>query len=296
MATEQRCPEGFVRITRGDATIWLREDLRGALGALDFDALDARIETHGDGATGPSGRGQVQILELPGEPDRPAPMRVVLRRYLRGGLLSVFVHDRFLDGGRALREIELFLEARRRGLPTLDPLAAVTWSCAGGSYRHGLLTRLETGVQDLAAFLASRPEPARRDRVLVGAAEVVREMHRVGLDHADLNLKNLLIRESDSGRPEVLVIDLDGGRFTDGPLPEAPRLANLQRFVRSSVKFRIRNPECLDLRAGWRLARAYFGADKAGRDAFRERLRDWLDSSLRVRWTRFKTRLGKSPR
>jgi serine/threonine protein kinase len=70
--------------------------------------------------------------------------------------------------------------------------------------------------------------------------ETVRALHDAGLRHRDLNLANLLVRESGGGW-EVHVIDLDRGALAEGPLPYRARLASLRRLERSYEKHVGRN-------------------------------------------------------
>jgi aminoglycoside phosphotransferase (APT) family kinase protein len=61
----------------------------------------------------------------------------------------------------------------------------------------------------------------------------VRALHDAGVEHADLNLKNLLVRP---GPPvEAFVIDLDKSR-RGGPLSRAAAVRNLERLLRSAEK------------------------------------------------------------
>jgi hypothetical protein len=104
----------------------------------------------------------------------------------------------------------------------------------------------------------------------------VRALHDAGIEHADLNLRNILLveervfgrapgasaAESAAAEFRALVIDLDRARARAGPLDERRRRANLLRLYRSAAKL-----SALD---GWRLSRAdalrfgraYFGEDR----------------------------------
>jgi tRNA A-37 threonylcarbamoyl transferase component Bud32 len=60
-------------------------------------------------------------------------------------------------------------------------------------------------------------------------------MHRHGVYHADLNLRNILLRIEDD-RPVSYIIDYDRARLFLGALPEALARRNLARLKRSARK------------------------------------------------------------
>ncbi len=63
-------------------------------------------------------------------------------------------------------------------------------------------------------------------------------MHDLGIRHADLHLKNMLLRRLQSATPELFVIDFD--KATLGPpLDLAQRFGNLRRLARSVRKVRV---------------------------------------------------------
>ncbi len=128
-------------------------------------------------------------------------------------------------------------EAGRRGVPT----ARLAFG-AGGAMRSGttlpvLATEEIEGARALVEILASpstdRDATGNRRRALGAAGAAVRRAHDLGLDHADLNVGNILL--TDPGEPVAHLIDLGPGRL--GPaLPPARRGANLVRLFRSAEK------------------------------------------------------------
>jgi hypothetical protein len=71
---------------------------------------------------------------------------------------------------------------------------------------------LEPGAVDALAFLEARPDSATAARC-ADREIAVRRFHDEGGRHADLHLKNLLIRES-GDTAECIIIDLDKARIT----------------------------------------------------------------------------------
>jgi len=106
-------------------------------------------------------------------------------------------------------------------------------------YKGDLMTREITGSEDLDRYLgALRGEDerrlSRRKDVVRSVALLVQGMHRVGLYHADLNLKNIVIRLGERSVTSY-VIDLDRARVIQ-PLRSRLRIRNLVRLYRSLDK------------------------------------------------------------
>jgi len=66
-------------------------------------------------------------------------------------------------------------------------------------------------------------------------AATIADMHDAGIVHADLNLKNLLVRDA-FDEPEAFVIDFDRARLA-GRLGLGERMRNLLRLDRSVLKW-----------------------------------------------------------
>ncbi|MBW6392897.1 3-deoxy-D-manno-octulosonic acid kinase [Billgrantia antri] len=167
------------------------------------------------------GRGSSLFLDAGGE-------QWVLRPYRRGGLAARISTTRYLWTGlertRAFRELRLTAHLHAQGLPVPRPVAAGV-TRLGPTYSAALITVRITGARALAEHLDDI-EPALLERV--GAT--VRQFHEAGLDHVDLNARNLLV-DADGA---VWLIDLDRCRLrAPGPWREA----NLDRLDRSLAKF-----------------------------------------------------------
>lgn len=206
----------------------------GGYGAIVFDAPRARqvgpdwfSATHWGERARPvtsGGRGSAWFVDTPIGP-------ALLRRYLRGGMVRHLSRDSYWWQGaartRSFAEFRLTREVAARGLSVPRPIAAL--------YRRD-------GMRYCAAILLDRLENvhtlAERTAVAGGGApweeagRLVARMHRVGLDHADLNAHNLLFDPTGRG----WVIDLDRGRLR---IPaSAWRERNLARLRRSLLKVR----------------------------------------------------------
>ncbi|WP_460832491.1 3-deoxy-D-manno-octulosonic acid kinase [Lysobacter humi (ex Lee et al. 2017)] len=200
---------------------------------------------------GSGGRGSAWFVDAPFG-------ACVLRHYRRGGLAARLSRAGYVWHGearvRSVAEFRLTREVLARGLDVPVPIAA--WYVRSGlHYRAALLMARLPDTRTLAdAALAG-------DAPWEAAGRLVARMHRVGLDHADLNADNLLF--DDGGRGWV--IDLDRGALRTGV--RTWREANLARLLRSLHKRRgARDPDIVE-RDFARLRAAYDAALEDSDDA-----------------------------
>ncbi|MGQ7246264.1 3-deoxy-D-manno-octulosonic acid kinase [Halomonas sp. V046] len=136
----------------------------------------------------------------------------VLRPYRRGGLIARLSSSRYvwtgLEGTRAFRELRLTAELFDAGLPVPRPILA-------GVIRHGLTYEAALITERLPAAVALAERLAAgtaSDALLETVGGVIRRFHDHGLDHVDLNARNLLIDHHDG----VWLIDFDRCRLREG--------------------------------------------------------------------------------
>jgi len=199
-------------------------------GAILHDAefaLDPRILFDRDGLRergavedAQGGRGSISFLRL-------GDARLVLRRYLRGGLVAKLSRDRYLWLGeertRAFREFRLLARLRELSLPVPKPVAA-RYRRGLLAYRGELVTELLPGTETLAArWLAGRD--SRDD--WEGAGRCIRRFHDAGVQHADLNAHNIMLGAADG----VWLLDFDRGRLREPGAWQQRVLARLARSV-----------------------------------------------------------------
>ena len=168
-----------------------------------------------------TGRGATWFVGAPGA-------EWVLRHYRRGGAVARWVVDHYLWLGlertRPFVEFRLTQRAHDLGLPVPRPIAGRVQR-AGLTYSGDLITERLPGVP-CSSLVARRALDATGWRA---AGACVARCHRAGLDHADLNLHNLLLDRPGTAH----MIDLDRavlrapGRWT---------LGNLARLRRSLEK------------------------------------------------------------
>jgi 3-deoxy-D-manno-octulosonic acid kinase len=223
----------YIRLTLPGARLTLAPELAGwAESAVAGAGRISRAAAGMAGARPLRGRGTVW--------DVPSPVgRVVVRPYLRGGLLAPLARDRYAAVGvsRPVRELRIAVAARDRGIPTPEPLVAAVYP-GRGSYAADLVTRLVPEAQDLAAVLFGPAQADARLAACLAAGRCLRRLHDAGLRHPDLNLKNLLLQRRGAGWT-VHVIDLDRARL-GAPAGGLARRRMVRRFFRSLDKWEAR--------------------------------------------------------
>lgn len=165
--------------------------------------------------------------------------RFVVRRFSHGGLLRWLTGARFLDAERPFRELVLADALRRAGFDTPRVVAARARRSKAGGWRLDLVTRRIEDSANVAQALEGLGRPAvggaARRRLLAACGSLVRRMHEAGFLHADLTTSNLLVRNAPAGGEgpaSLVILDLDGSVFGEGPLDEASRVTNLARLLR----------------------------------------------------------------
>ena len=225
-----------------------------------YDAAAARPD-----AQSFTGRGAAYRMTLSGED-------CVVRHYRRGGAVAHVLHDEYLRAGepRPLRELHASIAARSRGVDTPEVLAAIAY-LAGPLYRADLATRYIDGSRDLASVTfpakTASEDDSRSEALAVDYSEAVRAAawhaagallrtaFAAGVEHADLNLRNILIAGAIDA-PRALLLDLDRATIRTRPVSDAARSAMLARLHRSRSKLERLN--------GWKTGEAELAALEAG--------------------------------
>ena len=220
-------PEGFQKLTdpQGNRLAVRADRQREILFATCLD-----IESHGAAASF-YGRGDMRSVQL------ADGTTALFRRYHHGGLFRSITGKCFFSWPpRPFRELSITEELRRRGVPTVEVYAACVGKIAGPFYRGWLVTRQLEGARDLWAGLQGDfSQGVGIEAILKAVAVAIRRMHREGVYHRDLNLKNILVRSAAAG-VESHVIDFDKAILVLGQLPLPLAEKNLARLLRSIGK------------------------------------------------------------
>ena len=261
MASELSIPDGFRLMREEGVSLILREGRAEALAATGLADPEAAAAAAGEAARSFEGRGKPVSFPVPGAAGPgEAPLRVVVRRYLHGGLLRGITGGLFPGAGRFLRELRTAEHVFRAGVPVPEPLGLVVRDAGAGAARGWFLSREEEGVEDLRSLLLrTAPGDPVRKAALVVAGRVVRLLHDAGVLHADLHFKNVLVPPDGS---RALVVDLDDARLLEKGLTRDQRATQIQRFDRSLVKLRVRTGKQVTLVERRRFVLAYLGEDR----------------------------------
>jgi 3-deoxy-D-manno-octulosonic acid kinase len=184
-------------VTRPEHFTFLRDALHSS------DTLYAFAATRADGVL-LAGRGVTYRIRTPsGE--------WVVRRYRRGGAIAKLLRDRYLRAGepRPWRELRCSVAAQARGVPT-PTVMAIALYVSGAFQRGDIATEYVPDSMDLASlgFGDDARDAESRRAGFEAAGKLIPELARLGLQHPDLNLKNLLISYA-GGQPKAWVLDLD---------------------------------------------------------------------------------------
>jgi 3-deoxy-D-manno-octulosonic acid kinase len=152
----------------------------------------------------------------------------ILRPYRRGGAARLILNDSYLFVNRPRQEWDVHGYLFDRGFPVPEPLGVV-WERSGVIYRGAFATRWVDAL-DILEF--SREDPEEAPSIYRQIGETIRRMHDLGVYHADLQVKNILVRRDNR---EVLFIDFDNAR-RGNRLSAIARARNLLRLRRSCAK------------------------------------------------------------
>jgi tRNA A-37 threonylcarbamoyl transferase component Bud32 len=263
--------DGFIMVRRGARTLYIDETLAVGDGTSGVQAkvVDAIVRmssatqlSHAGGWRGRSGRLSVVRARL-------GDRCVVVRRFTHGGLLGGILPEVMLGQKRVLREIEIVRHARQNNVPVPRVMAAMVVRKLGLWYRAYMVTEEIEGASNLTE-LAIRLMGMDEDlgtvckrAALEAIAKAIAQMHKAGIIHGDLHLRNVLVRLPATGlvrRPkaEAFILDFDRARRVT-VVSHDQRLANLARLMRSVFKVQPAR-EQLTTRDGVRFLRAYLGA------------------------------------
>ena len=192
------------------------------------------------------GRGSALFLDTPFG-------SAVLRQYLRGGKAASVSRDRYVftgfDKSRPVMEFSMLERLSAAGLPVPAPLAAM---CVrdGLLYRGWILMRMIRDASPLADVIAQRQNDPGLWRA---TGECIRRFHDLGVIHADLNARNILV----DGAGEVHLIDFDRARMRKNDTRAFnSNLGRLHRSLRKVWPGR----DCEQLPTCWRSLQEGYGS------------------------------------
>jgi 3-deoxy-D-manno-octulosonic acid kinase len=170
-------------------------------------------------ATTLTGRSPLRFIE----PD------MVVRTLMHGGLFRHITGKRFLSPNRTIRELKVSAYLAAHGIRTPEILA-VRLIRTGLFYSIDVVSHFIPDSMDLLVHL----EEGHTDslELIKKSGSLIRSIHDLGVYHADLHVKNLLLANSGN----LWVLDLDKA-YQFALLPEFMKRMNLKRFMRSIKKW-----------------------------------------------------------
>jgi 3-deoxy-D-manno-octulosonic acid kinase len=173
------------------------------------------------------GRGNTLMLKTPFGP-------AVLRTYLRGGWAARLSRERYIYTGlqrsRPLLEASMLEKLVRLGMPAPRPLAALC-TRSGLAYTGALLMHRIMPAMALADLLQAM---GPGDPCWFRTGQCISRFHAIGLVHADLNARNILVRHAGGAEPDIYLVDFDRACFRPGA--RRSFRSNLRRLRRSLAK------------------------------------------------------------
>jgi hypothetical protein len=219
-----KIPAGFKTVRDGHRRIVVREGLE--------EWLTGEMFSKGNGATTPlRGRAAIRSVRISGDET------ALIRSYQHGCLLRTLTGEIFFTWPpRPFRELAITEELRRRGVPTVVVCGACVQPLWGPFYKGWLVTQELRGALDLWAALSEGfARQAGTEKVWRAVASSLRVLHREGVHHKDLNLKNILVRR-EAGVVKSYIIDFDKAALFLGQVPARIAQNNIDRLLRSVGK------------------------------------------------------------
>jgi tRNA A-37 threonylcarbamoyl transferase component Bud32 len=164
-------------------------------------------------------------------------------------MIGRIFRDFFWDGMRPVRELSVCEAASRGGVKTTEIIAIVKNKILGPLYKFQLVTKEITKSIDLIELLLHSGENKllkQKKQIINKLAKAVNDIHDLGIYHADLHLKNILVQSDAGGCLNVYIIDLDKSKQYE-KISFQTRMKNIMRLDRSLEKFKRNVTEDLNI-------------------------------------------------
>ena len=199
-------PAYFSTLSKGNITLHIKNEYGNRMSGKDIDTLFNLCKEHPSGSVHP-GKGELNGPYQGRTPCKTLLMEslgnesFVVREYWHGGMIGKIFKDFFWGGMRPVRELSVCEAAQRGGIKTTEIIAIIKNKILGPLYKFRLVTKEITGSIDLVELLLHSGENRlfkQKRQIINKLARAVNEMHDLGIYHADLHLKNILV-QSDAG-------------------------------------------------------------------------------------------------
>jgi 3-deoxy-D-manno-octulosonic acid kinase len=156
----------------------------------------------------------------------------IVRTYARGGFIRHLNKSTYLMDNRPLRELKVWCHAFSNEVSVPMPLG-VMWKKNGPFYSGAIATRYVDSMH-LQDYLNQASGSDESFDILGRVGHAIRIMHNANINHADLQIRNILVDKS----RKVYIIDFDNAEIMEGKSSffKDPQSDNLARLQRSFVK------------------------------------------------------------
>ncbi|MDR4507717.1 MAG: hypothetical protein MRJ65_05685 [Candidatus Brocadiaceae bacterium] len=228
-------PDSFSMVKNGGTTFFVREGYCGVIRDLQYEDLSFPDKRACKANTKV---GRARYLSIP-LGDKSGD-RLIIRSYRHGGLFGKLFGGIFFNTQRPLNELSINEIALRKGVPSAEVIAVTKKNVWGCFYTANFISKEVSGAIDLIQFFKESSSDSiqkHKKSILYTLAKLVRKMHDAGIYHADLHLKNILLKQNPNGEFHAYIIDLDKSVVFPN-LSIGRRIKNLLRLDRSLEKLR----------------------------------------------------------
>ena len=252
-------PAYFSTLNKGKVTLYVKKEYENRMSGQDIEGLFNLCKEPSPGSNhadknelndSHQGRASCKTLLM----ESLGNETFIVREYWHGGMVGKIFKDLFCDGMRPVRELSVCEAASKGGIKTTEIIAIIKCKVFGPLYKFRLITKEITESIDLIDLLLHSGESPRRllsgenqlfeqkKQIINELAKAVNDMHNVGIFHADLHLKNILVKSDPGGGVHVYIIDLDKSKQYE-KISLQRKMKNIMRLDRSVVKMRRKNRE-----------------------------------------------------
>ncbi|MDN3514195.1 MAG: hypothetical protein NG747_07330 [Candidatus Brocadia sp.] len=235
MLHKSKIPLAFSMVKKGDTTILVKDRYKEIILPMVFDTGSLH-DRNKDNPNVKFGRGT--YLSIPST--KNGTERFIIRNYRHGGLLGRLFGGVFYNENRPLNEIHINEVAIERGVPSAEAIAVTRRKLWGLFYKADFISKEISGAVDTTQFLKESPLnfiQKSKKSIIYSLVRLIRNMHDAGIFHADLHLKNILLKRNSNGEFDAYIIDLDKSVILN-KLNIDLRIKNLLRLDRSIEKLR----------------------------------------------------------
>lgn len=225
----------FSMVKKGNTILLVKDQYKELLCNMVFHPKtfeDKRNETD----TVKFGRGAYLTIPVTGNNRE----RLIIRNYWHGGLFGKLFGGIFYNEKRPINEIAVNEIALKNNVPAAEVVAIIKRRLWGLFYKADFVSKEIPDAVDIIQFITESSLPSLqrfKKPIICVLAGLLRNMHDAGIFHADLHLKNILVKRETNGEFHTYIIDLDKSVVTE-KLSIDKRMKNLLRLDRSVEKLR----------------------------------------------------------